>query len=330
MITNIEGFKTILFSEAVSPGTYDRFKRDVDEAVQRQFLELAREFPAAFGNPSTLDFDMAVRVFVQIVKEKKTHEFSCPHHDMRTTVEAVHRAVLDGSPLLKALFLDELKETSDASVSVLEYLRANESVRARVAILPEEGTKKFLSGKGNFAFPDGLETLAPDVVNIAVPKLWIDRLTDSIGSFGELRVLNLSGNLFESVPASIGKLDKLVALDLSGSFITALPAEISGCVSLKKLDLSGTRIESLPKELLELEHLEKVDLRGTNCDVKTCAIYAELVKRGVEVKIGPAKESSSPSVGIAIPMSMRIGGDSAFEAWRMERMLREFLDSGKK
>lgn len=66
-------------------------------------------------------------------------------------------------------------------------------------------------------------------------------LQSQIQNLQNLKILNLSNNVFTGVPAEVGQLKNLEILDLSNNRLTGLPYEIGNIKNLKILNLSGNQ-----------------------------------------------------------------------------------------
>lgn len=66
-----------------------------------------------------------------------------------------------------------------------------------------------------------------------------------------LKVLNLSNNLFTGVPAEIGQLKNLEILDLSYNKLTGLPYELGNLSQLKILNLKGNKYSTQDLEIIK-------------------------------------------------------------------------------
>lgn len=85
-----------------------------------------------------------------------------------------------------------------------------------------------------------------------------------LGSFTDLRVLDLSHTKIVSLPKALGKLSKLVVLSLERTPVQSLPASIGRLTKLEQLNLQGCgQLTSVPKEgLSKLVSLKILNTRG--------------------------------------------------------------------
>ncbi len=83
-------------------------------------------------------------------------------------------------------------------------------------------------------------------------------LPKKIGELRELTDLDLSGNKFERFPRAICELGRLTRLNLSDNQLRCLPPEISRLVRLTLLYIAGNSFESLPQEIGSLPSLIRV------------------------------------------------------------------------
>jgi hypothetical protein len=134
--------------------------------------------------------------------------------------------VLSGKLLTERI--EAAKGVIDSFVFKLEALNFLDlSVSAKVTVIPAEIAKLV-----------NLTSLVMNNNAIAViPGEAIAKLT-------KLKVLDLSGNKIDSVPAEIAKLDKLTTLNLSMNGISSMP-ELTGTPQLAHLDCSSNQITDL-------------------------------------------------------------------------------------
>lgn len=82
-----------------------------------------------------------------------------------------------------------------------------------------------------------------------------------------LRILRLSRNRLETLPASLGSLAVLWELDLSQNDLQALPEELGQLRRLQTLHLQGNRLRSLPKSMGQLKSLRELIVHENQLDV---------------------------------------------------------------
>ena len=70
-----------------------------------------------------------------------------------------------------------------------------------------------------------------------------------------LKELNISNNLFTSLPTEIGNLTALTKLYLSDNQLTSLPSTIGNLTTLSRLYLHSNQLTSLPTEIRYVDHL---------------------------------------------------------------------------
>lgn len=80
----------------------------------------------------------------------------------------------------------------------------------------------------------------------------------------QLKVLNLSGNLFTTIPESIFQLDNLRSLYMGENRIKTLPKTITRLQRLKFLYLGGNQLTEIPEEVGKLTKLEALSLCENN------------------------------------------------------------------
>ena len=85
-------------------------------------------------------------------------------------------------------------------------------------------------------------------------------LPKDIGSFHNLRVLDLDGNQLSSLPESISSLKNLQWLNLGRNQLSSLPECLSSLKNLRKLNLSWNQLSSLPESISSLKNLRELNL----------------------------------------------------------------------
>jgi len=75
-----------------------------------------------------------------------------------------------------------------------------------------------------------------------------------------LRVVNLAGNEFETLPPQLCQLNRLKSLFLGGNKIRRIPVEVDGMKALESLYLGGNHLEHVPATLGALSHLRALSL----------------------------------------------------------------------
>lgn len=89
----------------------------------------------------------------------------------------------------------------------------------------------------------------------------ITNLPDICGSFGRLRVLNITTNCISQLPPSFSMLTALQELSSSLNELTQVP-DLSNCTALQELSLKYNQIRSLPDYLTRLTQLTNVSLKN--------------------------------------------------------------------
>ncbi|KAJ9077683.1 cysteinyl-tRNA synthetase [Entomophthora muscae] len=103
-----------------------------------------------------------------------------------------------------------------------------------------------------------------------------NRLTDDVFSpvslISELRVLNLSYNILDEIPAhTLSNLSNLAELYLSGNQLSTLPGEdVEKLRRLRILQLNGNRLQTLPAELGKLGQLHTLDVASNALKYNIC------------------------------------------------------------
>ncbi len=91
-----------------------------------------------------------------------------------------------------------------------------------------------------------------------------NRLTDLPPRLGRIPAwqLDLSDNLFTSLPEALFQMDRLHTLNLSGNRLATLPPELGQLLPLSSLDLSDNALALLPPEIGQLQGLRTLNLAG--------------------------------------------------------------------
>lgn len=97
----------------------------------------------------------------------------------------------------------------------------------------------------------------------------------NLSGFGDLEVLNLSGNQISVLPPALGSLRNLVELWMNGNTLTTCPKEIGNLISIEKLNLSNNQLTELPWEIGYLTRLTDFSFSGN-----------DLSKTGIPKSIG--------------------------------------------
>ncbi|KAJ9163565.1 hypothetical protein P3X46_023216 [Hevea brasiliensis] len=94
---------------------------------------------------------------------------------------------------------------------------------------------------------------------LSLPRLNMDGLVDSIRELRQLKYLNLSGTLIESLPESISSLYFLQILILREcKRLVVLPTNMGRLINLSHLDIKGTKLRDMPPQMGKLTKLQKL------------------------------------------------------------------------
>lgn len=132
---------------------------------------------------------------------------------------------------------------------------AQQNVENNASPKPSSQTKTSsildLSGQGLTKAPNDVFVKTNiDELNLSNNKI-TGSLQAEVRNLTNLKVLNLSNNMFSGVPAEIGQLSKLEVLNLSNNLITGLPLELGNLKNLKVLDLRGNAYSSFDLEIIK-------------------------------------------------------------------------------
>jgi hypothetical protein len=302
-----------LRQERELPKSFDALIQKTDEKTQEAFLAFSRDYPSAFGNPSTpiQSFEEGVKRFLVAAKDYHVEKWNKENSALKKIIKKIDffAAKMNFWMLLAVTKGDagsDLASTKIDGMSFVEgypaflsHLKENNNLEGKIALHKREIMTLTLKNKGKFAFPAGLEQFSPNLFDIQLPKLWIKVLSSTISQFTNLRHLNLCDNCIENVPDEIGQLQELKTLDLSKNCIKRLPTTITGCTALEKLNVSTNPLNvthEVLKALTTLNNLKKVDLRSTEGDLSEEVLLVALDQKGVKVKFGEIESDNVPQL----------------------------------
>lgn len=95
----------------------------------------------------------------------------------------------------------------------------------------------------------------------------IAELSPQIGNLVNLEELNLSSNMFSTLPSDFGNLKNLKKLNLGGDFLTSFPEVLLNLPLLEELNLESQKISELPNNLTGLKNLKNLDLRSNELQI---------------------------------------------------------------
>ncbi|MES2356428.1 MAG: NEL-type E3 ubiquitin ligase domain-containing protein [Pseudomonadota bacterium] len=125
-----------------------------------------------------------------------------------------------------------------------------------------------------FSVSTGRETLSepsptifslPGLTTFAAPQCFLKRIGPDIANAKELKNLNLSYNLLQSLPAEIGNLPSLKDLTLSANDISALPPEMEK-LKLDTLTVVNNRIPAFPRNIKSWHPDTQINIGGNPMD----------------------------------------------------------------
>jgi len=134
--------------------------------------------------------------------------------------------------------------------------------------IPEEingmGELVSLNLRGNqlAVIRDEFVTFLPLMETLNLSKNVFNTLPDTIGSLSCLRRIVLSDNQLSSLPIDLFAMPKIAEIYAERNYIRELPKGISVAMNLTKLMLSDNQISFVPEEVCELPKLERLDLRN--------------------------------------------------------------------
>ncbi|XP_076022119.1 leucine-rich repeat-containing protein 57 [Genypterus blacodes] len=117
-----------------------------------------------------------------------------------------------------------------------------------------------LTGKGLQEFPEELQRLTANLRMVDLSSNKIEVLPATMGNFLQLKSLTLNCNRLASLPTDMEKLKKLETLSLNGNRIQQLPQVLCKLKALRSLSLAGNQLTVFPSGLGTLRHLDLLDL----------------------------------------------------------------------
>ncbi|MFX1447967.1 MAG: leucine-rich repeat domain-containing protein [Promethearchaeota archaeon] len=96
--------------------------------------------------------------------------------------------------------------------------------------------------------------------NLVLRNCGLYSLPHSIGTFRDLKILNLEGNNLTDLPNSIGNLQLLQNLDISRNKFAILPKDIGMLSSLEVLNIENNNLVKLPKSIGNLTLLKYLNI----------------------------------------------------------------------
>lgn len=91
-------------------------------------------------------------------------------------------------------------------------------------------------------------------------SLKLSEVPDTLRSFANLRILNLSNNRLSTLPDWLGELQNLQEINLEGNCIGTLPNSVGNLIRLRTLKLSTNQLAKLPRTLGYLSQLQYLDI----------------------------------------------------------------------
>ena len=120
-----------------------------------------------------------------------------------------------------------------------------------------------LQNTGLNEFPPFLFIL-PALENLVITGCNIQSIPEEIGSFTQLKVLNLSLNPIVTIPKTISGLTQLEKLYLDSCSLTVIPAEVGELSNLTELKLTDNDLTSLPSKISQLTNLDYLYIADNN------------------------------------------------------------------
>ncbi|KAJ3107090.1 hypothetical protein HDU96_008014 [Phlyctochytrium bullatum] len=132
----------------------------------------------------------------------------------------------------------------------------------------------------------------------------LDTLPVTIAKWSDtLKILNLAGNLFSTLPEEVYKFHRLESLNLSNNALLRLGPGVAAFKKLKTLNLSGNRLKELPAEIGSLPSLVTLDISrnaitALPTTLSTLTSLEELDAESNQLTTVPAELGSAPSLKI--------------------------------
>eukprot|EP00834_Sanchytrium_tribonematis_P008745 NODE_1159_length_1970_cov_0.708177.p1 type:complete len:171 gc:universal NODE_1159_length_1970_cov_0.708177:1341-1853(+) len=112
-----------------------------------------------------------------------------------------------------------------------------------------------MSRKAMTRWDHRLEKISTELHSLIIGFSGLSNVSDAMGTFTNLTVLNLSGNRISLLP-SMNSLQHLEYCNLSFNRLDAFPVGITNCKALVTLDLGGNRLRFIPTKVSQLEKLK--------------------------------------------------------------------------
>lgn len=161
---------------------------------------------------------------------------------------------------------DNQLKSIPSSIKKLENLKDIDFSKNEIKSLPK--AMEQLKGLENVNLSHNqlqdISALFPSMYYVKNLNVSFNQLTN-INQINELKtakIIDLSNNQIEEIPAEIHHLKSLKMLDLSNNKIKALPKTITGLNKLEELNLENNQVGSLPPYIYRLRKLKVLNLAG--------------------------------------------------------------------
>ncbi|XP_063077219.1 leucine-rich repeat-containing protein 20 isoform X2 [Engraulis encrasicolus] len=151
------------------------------------------------------------------------------------------------------------------------------NVARRVNEAVEEGkTHLDLSNCKLISFPDGvfkvLRTVTENIQTMTLADNELKALTNKFfATFGQLRELDLQGNVLTKLPDAVGGMEHLTSINLARNKLQSFPERLVDIPTLESINLEGNEITDLPLEKLRaMPALKTVNLRSNPLEGQVC------------------------------------------------------------
>lgn len=134
----------------------------------------------------------------------------------------------------------------------------NSGLKQHYETAKKTGVLKISDGLGDF--PAGFKQLEPHLRVLDLAGNVFTSIPSEISAFKSLKRLNFNQNVLKSIPDEIGELSKLECLSLSTNKLTRIPPSIAQLSHLKEVYLSENRIRDFPVVFCKLKQLVMLDL----------------------------------------------------------------------
>ena len=128
-------------------------------------------------------------------------------------------------------------------------------------------------------------------------NMGISQIPEEVFSLSQLKVLDLSGNDIDFLPASINKLSTLRELFLTNNKLKEIPVEITELSRLEDLHLTNNELESLPENIEKLRSLRRLFLTKNKFKKINKSVFSPRKIKHIDLDIDPTWQDNTIFLG---------------------------------